>query len=130
MRFLRSENARSEHLLSPASPRVSTFTLIELLVVIAIIAILAALLLPALNQARERGRAIQCTSNMKQIGLICGMYNAAYNDYYPFPDGDKVLTTRSWGYQLLDANLIPSHSQNADTPAAHIPGSAKAMIMT
>ena len=57
------------------------FTLIELLVVIGIIAILAALLLPALRNAREKGRSVVCIGHLKQFGELSFMYSDDYNDY-------------------------------------------------
>jgi len=79
---------RREKRFSPFSR--SAFTLIELLVVIAIIAILAAMLLPALQQARERAREAQCIGNLKQIGAAAQMYGNDSSGWFLHRDGGYV----------------------------------------
>ena len=84
--------------------KIKIFTLIELLIVISIIAILAAMLLPALNVAREKAHAVSCMNNQKQVGYIMRSY------------------LDDWKEQIMIAPMaLPHTNSNTDTGWLYLP---------
>ena len=90
------------------------FTLIELLVVIAIIAILAAILMPALQQARERAKSIQCVSNLKNSGTVARMYTDGHRGLWPSSRPDQYAEANTWTLNVARAKLAPGPTERAN----------------
>jgi len=105
----------------PKRKAATCFTLIELLVVIAIIAILAAMLMPALQQARERAKSATCQNNLKQLGNVLFDYAAEFNDYF-MPQQTQLptqtadwLQAGSWLHQRLYSGMTREQFRKGDT---------------
>ena len=99
------------------------FTLVELLVVISIIGMLAALLLPAVQSAREAGRRTQCINNQRQLGLACLQYESStghFPGYRNVNTADAVAPINVLGYYSLDpsSSFPPSPTPTVARPAS------------
>jgi prepilin-type N-terminal cleavage/methylation domain-containing protein/prepilin-type processing-associated H-X9-DG protein len=101
------------------------FTLIELLVVVAIIAILAAMLLPALSQARNRAWRLQCSSQLRQLGLGVTLFATDHEDRFPaaahYVSDTRQLAWDTWIHKYIGGNAPDSQLNIALVPTVFAP---------
>ena len=109
---------------------VHRFTLIELLVVIAIIAILAAMLLPALQNARAKAMLAECGSSILQVGLAFQMYGNDYNSAVPPYGGcPGGVAWMHWASMLVRANVVDNQTLSG-CPVVKTPGGMDGISLT
>jgi prepilin-type N-terminal cleavage/methylation domain-containing protein/prepilin-type processing-associated H-X9-DG protein len=97
-----------------SKPMSRAFTLIELLVVIAIIGVLAALLLPSLSRAKEKGRQIQCMNNLRQLQLAWQLYADDHDGWLPRNGFGDFAGKLSEPYMAWTAGWLSYEANNAD----------------
>ncbi len=121
--------AENDNMTQSHTSKKQAFTLIELLVVIAIIGILAAMLLPALNKAREKGRMAVCVSNLHQITVALNLYRDDNGGYFPTASPPSGVT---WPKTLGQLHYMPQRDSATNStskpnnaficPSAQYPG--------
>lgn len=97
----------------PLPSSTSGFSLVELLVVVAVISVLASLLLPALTEAIESARTMQCRNNLKQVALSQSYYGQDFGDWIHWSGHNVATPDLSWASTLMETAYFPREGSDA-----------------